>query len=79
MDTDVEMTEVAGTSQTEVDEEPLPSVVPGSAAWHRNFPNDWLPIITRDIQRQTEVSKQLTYIKFLCILPTLSGKKRQAI
>ncbi|XP_061392235.1 mucin-19 [Musca vetustissima] len=54
MDTDEEMNEVAGTSQTEVDDEPLPNVVAGSSPWHRNFPNDWLPIITRDIQRQTE-------------------------
>lgn len=56
MDTDDEMADVAGTSQTEVDDEPLPAVVAGSAPWHRNFPNDWLPIITRDVQRQAEVS-----------------------
>ncbi|KAM7358976.1 uncharacterized protein ACRADG_003747 isoform 5-T7 [Cochliomyia hominivorax] len=54
MDTDVEMSEAATTSQPEVDDEPLPAVVPGSATWHRHFPNDWLPIITRDIQRQTD-------------------------
>ncbi|KNC34293.1 hypothetical protein FF38_05962 [Lucilia cuprina] len=54
MDTDVEMSEAATTSQPEVDDEPLPSVVPGSATWHRHFPNDWLPIITRDMQRQTD-------------------------
>lgn len=55
MDTDVEMTE-ASSSQTEDEvEEPLPHVVPGTAAWHRNFPNEWLPIITRDIERQQEV------------------------
>lgn len=56
MDTDVEMSDAATTSQPEVDDEPLPSVVPGSATWHRHFPNDWLPIITRDMQRQTDVS-----------------------
>ncbi|XP_065362471.1 large proline-rich protein bag6 isoform X5 [Calliphora vicina] len=54
MDTDVEMSEAATTSQPEVDDEPLPSVVSGSATWHRHFPNDWLPIITRDMQRQTD-------------------------
>ncbi|XP_037819756.1 LOW QUALITY PROTEIN: large proline-rich protein BAG6 [Lucilia sericata] len=54
MDTDVEMSETATTSQPEVDDEPLPSVVPGSVAWHRHFPNDWLPILTRDIQMQRD-------------------------
>uniref|UniRef100_A0A1A9WD07 BCL2-associated athanogene 6 n=1 Tax=Glossina brevipalpis TaxID=37001 RepID=A0A1A9WD07_9MUSC len=54
MDTDIDMTEEASTSQTETYDEPLPTVVAGSEPWHRNFPNDWLPIITRDMQRQTE-------------------------
>ncbi|XP_075161945.1 uncharacterized protein LOC142234660 isoform X2 [Haematobia irritans] len=55
MDTDVEMADMpAGSSQNEADVEQLPSVIPGSAPWHRNFPNEWLPIITRDIQRQTD-------------------------
>lgn len=61
MDTDIEMADTATTSQSDIDDEPLPSVVSGSAAWHRHFPNDWLPIITRDIQRQADVSKYFMY------------------
>lgn len=62
MDTDVEMSEAATTSHPDIDDEPLPSVVPGSENWHRHFPNDWLPIIARDIQRQTEVSYLLDFL-----------------
>uniref|UniRef100_A0A1B0C4D4 BCL2-associated athanogene 6 n=1 Tax=Glossina palpalis gambiensis TaxID=67801 RepID=A0A1B0C4D4_9MUSC len=54
MDTDIDMTEEASTSQTETYDEPLPTVVAGSETWHRNLPTDWLPIITRDMQRQAE-------------------------
>ena len=35
----------------------LPSVVPGSEPWHRDFPNNWLPILTRDIRTQEQVSR----------------------
>ncbi|XP_050332976.1 large proline-rich protein BAG6 isoform X2 [Bactrocera neohumeralis] len=33
--------------------EPLPNVNAGSEPWHRNFPTDWLPIITRDLHTQS--------------------------
>ncbi|XP_029408298.2 large proline-rich protein BAG6 isoform X5 [Bactrocera dorsalis] len=33
--------------------EPLPNVSAGSEPWHRNFPTDWLPIITRDLHTQS--------------------------
>jgi hypothetical protein len=37
----------------EVDNQPLPNVVIGSEAWHTHFPNEWIPIITRDVVRQS--------------------------
>uniref|UniRef100_A0A1I8NGB6 Large proline-rich protein BAG6 n=1 Tax=Musca domestica TaxID=7370 RepID=A0A1I8NGB6_MUSDO len=78
MDTDDEMADVAGTSQTEVDDEPLPAVVAGSAPWHRNFPNDWLPIITRDIQRQAEnTQNQPPYSD--AYISGMSSKRRKLI
>lgn len=73
--TDVEMSDTAGSSQPEI-MNALPAIIPGSEPWHQHFPNDWLPIITRDVQKQSQVfytnyysmyiyiykSKQLYYI-----------------
>lgn len=38
--------------------EPLPDIIAGSEPWHRNFPTDWLPIITHDLRTQSAVSNR---------------------
>lgn len=38
--------------QLSADDEPLPNVMAGSESWHNGLPTAWLPVITRDINRQ---------------------------
>uniref|UniRef100_A0A6P7GL72 Large proline-rich protein BAG6 n=1 Tax=Diabrotica virgifera virgifera TaxID=50390 RepID=A0A6P7GL72_DIAVI len=40
------------------DPEPLPNVVIGSEPWHNQVPEDWVPIITRDAQKQRRQNPQ---------------------
>ncbi|CAH1106518.1 unnamed protein product [Psylliodes chrysocephalus] len=40
------------------DNEPLPNVVIGSEPWHGQVPEDWVPIITRDAQKQRRQNPQ---------------------
>ncbi|CAG9833714.1 unnamed protein product [Diabrotica balteata] len=65
-ETEVESMEVdAQESRTEnnpsviiPDPEPLPNVVIGSEPWHNQVPEDWVPIITRDAQKQRRQNPQ---------------------
>ncbi|XP_076263344.1 large proline-rich protein bag6-A isoform X2 [Rhynchophorus ferrugineus] len=38
--------------------EPLPNVIWGSEPWHRQTPEEWVPIITRDMQKQRRQNSQ---------------------
>ncbi|KAF5302679.1 hypothetical protein FQA39_LY10175 [Lamprigera yunnana] len=40
------------------DAEPLPQVVYGSETWHGHMPSEWVPIISRDSQRQRRQNTQ---------------------
>nr|CAI5828195.1 unnamed protein product [Callosobruchus analis] len=46
------------TSEILEDPEPLPNVILGSEPWHAQVPEDWVPIITRDAQKQRRQNPQ---------------------
>ncbi|VEN55955.1 unnamed protein product [Callosobruchus maculatus] len=46
------------TSEILEDPEPLPNVIIGSEPWHAQVPEDWVPIITRDAQKQRRQNPQ---------------------
>ncbi|GAB0100361.1 hypothetical protein DMENIID0001_163930 [Sergentomyia squamirostris] len=54
---------------TTVDIEPQP--------WHRNFPRDWIPIISQDVQKQRRQPEQLPFSD--AYLSGMSSKRRKMI
>ncbi|XP_050292719.1 large proline-rich protein bag6-B isoform X2 [Anthonomus grandis grandis] len=57
--------------------EPLPNVVYGSQPWHRDTPEEWVPIIARDIQKQKKQSSQPPFSD--AYLAGMPSKKRKLI
>lgn len=57
------------------DTEPVPNIVLGSEQWHSQVPDDWVPIITRDVQRQRRQNSQPPFSDaYLSGMPTKRRK-----
>lgn len=69
----------------EDDGDDLPSIVLGSASWHGQVPDNWVPILTRDVQRQRRHSTQQPFSDaYLSGMPTkrrkvVNGAKPQGV
>ncbi|XP_030750406.1 large proline-rich protein bag6-A isoform X2 [Sitophilus oryzae] len=57
--------------------EPLPNVVWGSEPWHRHTPEEWVPIITRDVPRQRRQNSQAPFSD--AYLAGMPSKRRKLI
>ncbi|XP_066144922.1 large proline-rich protein bag6-B isoform X1 [Euwallacea fornicatus] len=59
------------------DTEPIPNVIWGSESWHNQTPEEWVPIITRDVQRQRRQNSQPSFSD--SYLSGVPSKRRKVI
>ncbi|XP_047104408.1 large proline-rich protein BAG6 isoform X2 [Schistocerca piceifrons] len=60
-----------------MDSETLPDVVIGAETWHNVLPSDWVPIITRDTQRQRKQNSQAPFSD--AYLSGMPSKRRKIV
>ncbi|CAG9856439.1 unnamed protein product [Phyllotreta striolata] len=73
---DVDVQDVR-TDLVVADSEPLPNVVIGSESWHGQVPEDWVPIITKDAQKQRRQNPQAAFSD--AYLSGMPSKRRKII